>query len=214
VRRTHFRRPSPALVVAIAALVVALAGTGYAALKLPKNSVGSKQIRKNAVTSKKVKNRTLLASDFKAGQLPAGPRGPQGVAGQNGQNGQDGKTGPQGPGAMPFDFQAPADGTFITVTDVNGINLFVDCDTGAGVAEIHLLPHQGHTLMGFGTKVNNTTRTELGAPTGPGFLISAPNSVELDATVASTAAPVKWTRFDLLLIRGMACNFHGLVIPS
>jgi hypothetical protein len=45
-------------------------------------------------------------------------------------------------------------------------------------------------------------------------VITAPNSVEIDATVASNAAPVKWTRFDLLLIRGSACNFHGLVIPS
>jgi hypothetical protein len=211
VHRTRFRRPSPALVVAMAAFVVALAGTGYAALKLPRNSVGSRQIRKNAVTSTKVKNSSLLASDFKAGQLPAGARGPQGLAGQNGQ---DGKTGPQGPGAMPFDFQVPADGTFVDVTDVNGIRLYVDCDTTFAVTEIHLAPHQGHTLIGFGTKVENTTRTELGAPTAGNFVIKAPNSVELDATVASTATPVKWTRFDLLLIRGTACNFHGLVIPS
>jgi hypothetical protein len=40
--RFRLRRPSPALVVSIIALVVATTGTGYAALSLPKNSVGTK----------------------------------------------------------------------------------------------------------------------------------------------------------------------------
>jgi hypothetical protein len=43
-------RPSPAMVVASIALTVALGGTSYAAIRLPKNSVGTKQLRKNAVT--------------------------------------------------------------------------------------------------------------------------------------------------------------------
>jgi hypothetical protein len=38
-------------------------------LKLPKNSVGSKQIKKNAVTSAKVKDGTLTVNDAKAGQF-------------------------------------------------------------------------------------------------------------------------------------------------
>ena len=51
-RRLH--RPSPALVVACIALFVALSGFGYAAIKLPKNSVGTKQLRNGAVTGKKI----------------------------------------------------------------------------------------------------------------------------------------------------------------
>src|SRR5262245_2317890 len=86
-------RPSPALVVACIALSVALAGTSYAAIKLPKNSVGTKQLKKNAVVSSKVKNRSLLAVDFKAGQLPQGPPGAPGAPGAPGQQG------PPGPGA-------------------------------------------------------------------------------------------------------------------
>lgn len=50
------------------ALFVALGGSSYAALTLPKNGVGSKQIKNNAVTSKKVKPGSLLTSDFKASQ--------------------------------------------------------------------------------------------------------------------------------------------------
>jgi hypothetical protein len=68
-------------VVSLLALFVALGGTSYAVAKLPKNSVGSKQLRKSSVTSSKVKDRSLLATDFKAGQLPAGVQGPQGARG-------------------------------------------------------------------------------------------------------------------------------------
>jgi hypothetical protein len=74
------------MLVALLALFIALGGTGYAALKLPKNSVGSKQIKSNAVTSPKVKAGSLLASDFNASERtslrgPEGPRGLEGVAG-------------------------------------------------------------------------------------------------------------------------------------
>jgi hypothetical protein len=48
------RAPSPALVIALIALFVALGGTTYAATSLPKNSVGTKQIRNKAVTASKI----------------------------------------------------------------------------------------------------------------------------------------------------------------
>jgi hypothetical protein len=43
---------------------VALGGVSYAALKLPKNSVGSKQIKANAVKSGKIKDRQVKLSDL------------------------------------------------------------------------------------------------------------------------------------------------------
>jgi hypothetical protein len=65
-------RPSPALIIACLALVIALSGTSYAdVLSVPFNSVGSGQLRANAVVSSKVKNGSLVAADFKAGQLGA-----------------------------------------------------------------------------------------------------------------------------------------------
>jgi len=95
--RFKLRLPSPALAVALLALFVALGGTGYAALKLPKNSVGSKQLAKgavknsdlaaNAVTGPKVKRGSLNSSDFKAGSLPEGPRGERGERGLQGAAG-------------------------------------------------------------------------------------------------------------------------------
>jgi hypothetical protein len=57
------KRPSPALIVAIIALVAALTGTAWAALG--KNSVGSKQLKKNAVTTAKIKNNAVTTGKIK-----------------------------------------------------------------------------------------------------------------------------------------------------
>ncbi len=80
-------RPSPAMVVACIALVFAMTGAGYAAGMLGPNTVGTKQLKKNAVISSKVKNRSLLAVDFKAGQLPKGAKGDPGAQGAQGPAG-------------------------------------------------------------------------------------------------------------------------------
>jgi hypothetical protein len=82
--------------LALLALFVALGGTSYAAVKLAKNSVGAKQIKRSAVRTAEVKNGTLLEADFRAGQLPAGPKGDQGPAGPQGAQGAAGPQGTQG----------------------------------------------------------------------------------------------------------------------
>ena len=85
------RAPSPAIVIASLALLVALAGTSVAAVNvLPRGSVGGAQLKANAVTSPKVKNGSLLRVDFRQGQIPVGPtgaRGPQGPPGPAGISG-------------------------------------------------------------------------------------------------------------------------------
>jgi len=86
-------RVSPAMIVACAALFVSLSGFGYAAIKLPANSVGATQLKKNAVNSAKVKRHSLLKSDFKPGQLPRGAQGVQGVQGVPGAPGAQGVPG-------------------------------------------------------------------------------------------------------------------------
>jgi hypothetical protein len=82
----RLQRPSFANVVSLIALFVALGGTSFAVVKLPKNSVRAKQIAPGAVGSSEVKDRSLLSKDFKPGQLPVGVRG---------------ATGPQGPQGTP-----------------------------------------------------------------------------------------------------------------
>jgi len=84
------RKLTYANVVATLALFIALGGATYAATKLPKNSIGAKQIKKNSVNSAKVQNGSLLAEDFKPGQIPAGKEGPQGPKGDAGAAGPRG----------------------------------------------------------------------------------------------------------------------------
>ena len=78
--------PRHATVIAYVALFSALGGGAYAAIKLPANSVSTKQ----------VKNGSLLAADFATGQLPAGAAGPKGDTGAPGAPGATGARGPQG----------------------------------------------------------------------------------------------------------------------
>ena len=114
----HLRRNT----VAYAALFVALGGTSWAAVNLPRNSVGAGQLRtnavrsqeiaRNAVRSAEVRNRSLRRVDLARGVLtrgapgvagaigPPGPPGPPGAAGAPGPAGQ---TGPRGPSNGYFD---------------------------------------------------------------------------------------------------------------
>ena len=61
------RAPSPALVISLIALFVALGGTSYAAINsLPRNSVGTPQLKNNAVTATKIKNGAVTAAKISA----------------------------------------------------------------------------------------------------------------------------------------------------
>lgn len=93
-------RPSPAMVIACLALLLALGGTGYAAIKLPRNSV----------TTVQVKDFSLLARDFKRGQLPAGPVGPTGPTGPAGAAGPAGPAGPSGSASVKWALVRPDGG--------------------------------------------------------------------------------------------------------
>ena len=87
--------------MAYLALFVALGGTSYAAVSINSadvvnNSLTSGDIRNNSLTGRDVKERSLRATDFAAGQLPAGTAGPPGASGPPGGPGPDGATGPAG----------------------------------------------------------------------------------------------------------------------
>ena len=89
--RTHL---TYANVMSTIAVFVALGGSSYAAVQLNKNSVRSGHIKngqvkradlgKSSVTTAKVKDGSLLAGDFKPGELVAGPAGAQGLPGAKG----------------------------------------------------------------------------------------------------------------------------------
>lgn len=72
-------------VVATVAMFIALGGAGYAAIKVPKNSVGTKQLKNGAVTKEKIRKSTLAALQGDGQGIPGkegaqGPTGPAGTA--------------------------------------------------------------------------------------------------------------------------------------
>jgi Collagen triple helix repeat (20 copies) len=132
-RRITSYRPSPAMVVAFIALLLALGSGAYAQLRIPRNSVGTAQLKANAVTSAKVRAGSLLSSDFRAGQLPRGPQGPAGPAGPAGARGATGERGPAGPpgAAGPVGPRGPAGATNVTLRSGNGTGQAqADCQPG------------------------------------------------------------------------------------
>jgi hypothetical protein len=108
-------RPSPALVVAVIALVAATAGNAIAD---GVNAVAAK-LGKNTVTSREVKNGSLTLSDFKASERTKlkgadGATGAKGATGATGPAGPAGPTGPQGPAGTPNGYtKAEADAAFL-----------------------------------------------------------------------------------------------------
>ena len=228
-KRLH--RPSPAMTVALIALFVALGGTGYAALRLPKNSVGSKQIKRNAVSSSKVADGSLLAGDFKAGQLPAGKQGPQGSPGAKGDpcaptepacKGPKGDSGDRGPGTVTLDGQVDLNDLPTDITTVENQTLNVTCKPGNADVRIEIRSKDNvYGFFGWGTR---WTGTELQRATvtqdsffGIPFAMRADGTTTAELDVVVKASPSlqtgNYTRWDVSLVRGSKCNYHALIIP-
>jgi hypothetical protein len=86
------RRLSPAVVLAVIALCVALSGSATAALmitgkQIKNNSVAATDVKNGSLTGMDVRDKSLTANDF-SGSVQ-GPQGPQG------------SPGPQGPAGSP-----------------------------------------------------------------------------------------------------------------
>lgn len=70
---THaIKMPSPSMAVACVALGVSLGGTSYAAVKIPRDSVGRSAIREGAVGSAQIRDRSISAKDVRSGALGSG----------------------------------------------------------------------------------------------------------------------------------------------
>ncbi len=195
------------MAIAVVALMVALGGTTYAVNALPRNSVGNEQLRKNsvgnaelrknAVTSAKVKNRSLLAVDFKPGQLnrlvptSIGPTGQQGTSGANGATGATGGTGATGPdgpvgdtGALgPAGAQGPAGlswGTSIAGAPTGSVTGCVTRDLAAAVVTVTRTAR----LM-----ISGQARLSANGSTGGRLIIDLPTSRSGTLGSVDTGAP-------------------------
>lgn len=81
-------------VVASLALFLALGGAAFAATQLPRNSVGTGQLKPEAVTAGKIAKKTR--NQLRGARGPAGQQGPTGKTGAKGATGARGATGAKG----------------------------------------------------------------------------------------------------------------------
>jgi hypothetical protein len=105
-------RVSPAMVVAMLALFVALTGTAVATTSA---LITGKQIKNGSITGLDIKNKSVTGTDIK-GRLrgATGARGPQGAAGPQGPQGPHGAQGIQGPAGQALAFaRVMSDGTLM-----------------------------------------------------------------------------------------------------
>jgi Collagen triple helix repeat (20 copies) len=159
-------------VAASLALFLALGGAAYAATQLPKNSVGTNQIRKEAVTAGKIAKKTRQQLQGSPG--PAGPAGPQGKAGKQGAKGATGAIGARGAqgntGAPGIDGTGPA----FEATAKPAIPTAIG--TGTQVVGLSLAPGQ------YSTSANVVVQSTAGATVNCTLL----NGGEASATVPTT----------------------------
>lgn len=100
-------------VTATIALFVALGGTSYAALTLPRDSVGDAQIRAGAVRSSEVRDRSLRLRDLSLAARTS-------LKGQRGLAGATGPTGPAGAPAVKYFAVVSPSGGFVRGNATSG----------------------------------------------------------------------------------------------
>jgi hypothetical protein len=153
----RIRRPSPALVVAVIALIAATAGNAVAD---GVTAVAAK-LGKNSVTSREVKNGSLTLTDFKAAERAklkgadgaTGATGAKGATGPQGPAGPQGPTGPQGPAGTPDGYtKAEADAAFLGKT-----GKAADAEQLDGISSGGFLQGSGGTTYNHASVANGTS---------------------------------------------------------
>jgi hypothetical protein len=151
-------------VMATVAVFLALGGGAYAALRVPKNSVGSRQLKKNSVNSSKVKDGTLTGNDFKKGSIGATQLGLLGLSNLKGNSGT-----------------ATNDATVSLAS--GACDRYVFTATGAAPGDAVMLGGSdivalNHAMIG-GPTVSNPNKMNITVCAGQGAVSQAPGTIQL-----------------------------------
>jgi hypothetical protein len=159
-------------VMATIAVFIALGGASYAATRLPKNSVGAKQLKKGAVTPTKLSSSAMASLT--------------GEAGAKGDTGAPGATGATGAQGIPGEDGAPATDFFAQVKPEGTVNA-----SGSAVTVDHY--GDGLYLVNFGRDVTHCAAivNEGGVPvfSSPGTSTGSPPGDGADVVIGSPKAP-------------------------
>jgi hypothetical protein len=192
-------------VMATIAVFIALGGGAYAALKLPTNSVGSRQLKSGAVTPSKVAKSTIkLFKGHKGDKGDKGDTGAQGLAGAGGVNGRDGAPGPS-------DIYAAgvADKALSTsqTTEIESLTVpagsylvgatlwFTELAAGGSEMDCQLMDDVGgSTRLNAGSTLVNDTITRATIPLAGAATFTAPTKITAQCTHVANAVNVSEAR--------------------
>lgn len=121
-----FRKLNYANVMASLALLIALGGTSYAAVKIDgshvrDNSLTGRDVKNGSLTGRDVKDRSIGPRDLKAKLV--GKPGPRGVAGLRGAPGPQGSPGQRGPSLGTFSANAGSDTLTPSLETIESLSL-------------------------------------------------------------------------------------------
>ncbi|HVV91704.1 MAG TPA: hypothetical protein VHB53_14520 [Solirubrobacterales bacterium] len=215
------RRPSPALIVALIALVCALTGTAWAALG--KNSVGTKQlkngavstakIKKEAVTAKKVKKHSLTGADInfkKLGTVPSAASATNATNAVNAQNATNAQNAVNAKSAGTADALSPLEAVHFVGTPgqppfVEGSNLSAEEETGISGVNLRSVgfykDHEGIVHLEGVALVKHSEYFGVVFTLPPGFRPAAKTAltfpdVEEEGTIAVVGSGISYEGHD------------------
>jgi hypothetical protein len=159
-------------VTASLALFIALGGTSYAVTRLPRNSVGNRQLKSNAVTSGKIRDGAVGSNDLSASARSAsrGPRGPEGPAGANGATGPSETIQVKRPDVLNIGAGANGAATVATMTldpgswVLDGNTAVIYTGAGSDFFECRLQTAAGDVLAKGVLRVGSDAGSTLGGP--------------------------------------------------
>jgi hypothetical protein len=149
-------------------------GAAFAATQLPRNSVGTGQLKAGAVTSGKIAKKTR--NQLRGNRGPAGATGPQGKVGKTGAKGATGGAGAKG--ATGADGTGPAFEVFGTAKSVDGSTQILSETLGAGS---YVVSANAVIETSSGTPVTVTCTLNGGGEAKASVISGEPQTVSLSA---------------------------------
>jgi len=158
--------------------------------QLKRNAVTSRKLAPNAVRTAHVVDGSLLAADFKAGQLPSGPKG---------DIGDKGDRGPAGPGATTFTGTSLLGGSVTLLTLSNGITVTGACNSLTGKILQIKTTSGSPTLQASGTLFGQSgTVAGLDVDsTTDSFAFAGGTKADLGAIARDSSGDNKFARIDV-----------------
>jgi len=197
------RTPSPALVISMIALFVALGGTAYAS-----GLISGAQIKNHTIAKKKLTKSAILSL--------RGQRGPRGYAGPTGPTGATGPGATSGGALLPDQPSAAGFTTLFTLP--NGVTGKAICDsTTPDPVQMDLWVASG-ALFAFGTS-NSDLSSGVGHVDqiyGDHLVIGGNSYADIDVIATNPSVSTKFARIDIhgAFVGGNKCIIDWMTIPS